>query len=322
MTRFTGLIPPICTPLDAAGGVDTESLRSLVEFQIDAGANGLFILGSSGEAIYLDDDERLLVARTAKAAVAGRVPLLVGALAPSPRRVRQQLELLEDVGADAFVVTAPFYAQLSDGEVEQHFRSAAAAAGAPVLAYDIPGNVGARIPERAAEVLLHDGTLAGLKDSSGDVDAFSELLKKLGPGRDAVLLSGSDTQAWRMIKEGADGLIPGLANVRPQLFTGLLRAAASGDDQAGGSHQAAIAILNGIFQVGTRFGLGRHASEIGALKHILRSEAVIRDAAPAWPLTALPEEAAVEVDRIVAAADERVRQATEQPSKANEENHD
>lgn len=83
--ELRGLIPPLCTPLTPEGAVDVDSLRSLVEFQLNAGASGVFVLGSSGEAIYLDDADRLLVATEAARAVAGRVPLLVGR---SPRRRR------------------------------------------------------------------------------------------------------------------------------------------------------------------------------------------------------------------------------------------
>ncbi|QXT63721.1 dihydrodipicolinate synthase family protein [Tessaracoccus palaemonis] len=291
-TTYHGLIPPICTPLTSDGAIDEASLHNIVEFQIDAGAQGIFVLGSSGEAIYLDDEDRLIVARAAAEAVAGRVPLLVGALAPSTNRVIQQLELLKGLGADAFVVTAPFYAAMSDTEILRHFQIAKGASSAPILAYDIPGNVGYKIRPATAVALLTDHTVAGLKDSSGDLDAFATVADQLGAGRDGALLSGADTTALRALAAGADGLIPGLSNIRPDLFIDLLSAHREGEVARAAALQRAIATLNQIFRIGADHGLGRHASEIGALKHVLVDRRVITTNRLPDPLEAYPAAAA------------------------------
>lgn len=288
MMRLAGLIPPLCTPLAHDGSIDVPSLRSLIEFQLEAGATGIFVLGSSGEAIYLDDAERRQVAEAAAGVVGGRVPLLIGALAPTTRRVIQQMGMLADVGADAFVVTAPFYAQPSPQEVAAHFRKSAAASPLPVLIYDIPGNVGYKIAPEIAVAVLRDGTIAGLKDSSGSLEDFARVAVDIGTDRVAALLSGADTTALRALEAGADGLIPGLANVRPDLFVDLLTAHAAGDRGRAGVIQDAIVTLNGIFRIGQEHGLGRHASEIGALKNVLVDRGVIRAPLSPEPLEPYP----------------------------------
>jgi 4-hydroxy-tetrahydrodipicolinate synthase len=306
MSAYRGLIPPICTPLTASGGVDVDSLRDLIDFQLSAGASGIFILGSSGEAIYLDDANRRLVAETARAAVGDRAPLLVGALAPTANRVVQQIRLLEPTGPDAFVVTAPFYAQPSNREIASHFRLAAAASPVPVLAYDIPGNVGYKLPADVSVELLSDGVIAGLKDSSGDVDEFEQIARRLGSAKSGALLSGADTTALRALDAGADGLIPGLANIRPDLFAALIEAHRSQHHVRAGALQRAISTLNDIFRVGVKYGLGRHASEIGALKHVLADRGVIADATSPCPLEPYPAEAREEALALAASIDHQL----------------
>lgn len=119
----------------------------------------------------------------------------MGALAPTITRVVQQFELLDGLGADAFVVTPPFYAAPSPREILSHFREAASASPVPVFAYDIPGNVGYKLDPALAAELLSEGTVTALKDSSGDLEAFAHVAALLGTPRRGTLLSGADTTA-------------------------------------------------------------------------------------------------------------------------------
>jgi len=306
MSTFTGLIPPICTPLTDTREIDVTSLNEIIEFQISQGASGIFVLGSSGEAIYLDDEQRRLVATAASRAVAGRVPLLLGALAPTARRVRQQIDLLAPVKADGFVLTAPFYAALSAAEIVEHFRYVAKYATLPVIAYDIPGNVGAKLENPVLATLLREGTVVGLKDSSGDVDAFRALAEELGTDRKCSLLSGADTKALDALDAGADGMVPGLSNIRPDLFLRLQEAHRAGNGAAARVLQDGIITLNGIFRIGQAHGLGRHASEIGALKHVLHERGVIATTRLPQPLSDYPDEARDDASALMNKVDRQV----------------
>ncbi len=300
--KFSGVIPPLCTPFADNGELDRESFRNLLDFQIDAGASAIFILGSSGEAIYLDDRVRLEVVDEARSHLKGRVPLIVGALAPSTLRVIQQISIIGD-DVDAFVMTGPFYAQLSEVETREHFTSVAKKCRRPIIAYDIPGNTGKKLPNGVLESLLKTGVLSGLKDSSGDIDTFEQLLECVGLSRTASLLSGADTYATKALSLGADGLVPGLSNIRPRMFTSLINANKNGDIEKEAGIQKAITMLNRVFHVGMDFGLGRHSSEIGALKHILKSEGRIAHSASPIPLQQFPAVAGEKVLEIVNDAD-------------------
>ncbi|MFV0425872.1 MAG: dihydrodipicolinate synthase family protein [Beutenbergiaceae bacterium] len=298
MTQFSGLIPPIITPLTPDGSVDHASLRSLIEFQLAAGVSGIFVLGSSGEAIYLDDGARVEVAGIAADALAGRAALLVGTLDSTPARVIAQSRLFKGVYVDGFVVTAPFYANPSPAEVTRHFHAIAAATQTPILAYDIPGNTGRRLDHTIVTELLTDGTIVGFKDSSGSLTEFRLILDALGENRTTAMLTGADTLADLAMILGADGLIPGLANVRPELFVSLLNAIRDGYSQQAVTYQSAITEFVSIFGAGQRYGLGRHASELGALKYLLHRRGVIEHTTVSAPMTPYPVDALRDVDTI------------------------
>ena len=312
MKTFTGLIPPICTPLTSDGDVDQASLRALIDSQVAAGAAGIFVLGSSGEAIYLTDQARRTVIDVAVEAVNGRIQLLVGALESTPSRVIDQARRVDGSRVDGIVVTAPFYANLSACEVALHFRAIADAVSVPVLAYDIPGNVGRRIDADTLIELLGDGTIAGLKDSSGSLTEFRIILDALGPERSAAMLTGADILADLALTLGADGLIPGLANIRPDLFIQLLNAHAAGQTKRVAAYQRAITALTAIFGAGQRYGLGRHASELGALKHFLHAQGIIKTTTVSAPLTPYPAEGLADLDRIHARIEDRLQQDLEE----------
>lgn len=316
MATFQGLIPPLCTPLNDDGGVDTDSLARLLEHQLSAGVDGVFVLGSSGEAAYLDDVARLTVVTVARATVAGAVPLLVGALDSTPARVIEQIRRLDATGLDGWVVTAPFYANCNNNEVAQHFRAIAAVSELPLLAYDIPGNVGRRLDVSVSAELLQDGVLAGLKDSSGTLDDLRRLIHEMGTPRSAALLTGVDALADLALTIGADGLIPGLANARPSYFVELIKAHNANDTATVDAYQDAILELTEIFSVGQRHGTGRHASELGALKHILASDRVIAEPIVSAPLTPYPTAAVAELTELVAGIDKRLEERLIAPDTA------
>jgi 4-hydroxy-tetrahydrodipicolinate synthase len=112
-TALHGVIPPIMTPLDAHGDLDLASLDRLITFLLESGVDGLFVLGSSGEAAYLTDQQRCLVVDRVIGQVAGQIAVLVGLVDTMPARVVEHGRQLLKPGVRAAVVTAPFYANLA-----------------------------------------------------------------------------------------------------------------------------------------------------------------------------------------------------------------
>ncbi|GAB3490418.1 dihydrodipicolinate synthase family protein [Flexivirga lutea] len=216
-TTYTGVIPPVVTPLHEDGTVDRRSLERLVQHLLDGGVDGLFALGSSGETVFLTDDQRDIALDVIVRTVAGSVPVMAGCIEPATPRVLERVRAAERLGADATVVTAPFYAIVGPHEIERHLRAVASASSLPVLAYDIPVCVGRKLSLELLLRLASEGVLAGVKDSSGDDVAFRQLRIGLDDQDDAgfALLTGHELVVDGMLLAGASGSVPGLGNVDP-----------------------------------------------------------------------------------------------------------
>ncbi|MEU6646340.1 dihydrodipicolinate synthase family protein [Saccharomonospora sp. NPDC046836] len=278
-----GVVPPLVTPLDEHGEVDRRSLERLVSYQLDAGVDGVFVGGSSGEIALLDTAQRRMAVEVTTSTVAGAVPVLVGAVDTGTRRVIEHARQAARLGADAVVVTAPFYIQPHPAEIVAHFRYVREAVDVPVVAYDIPSAVGARLTPEIVTELADAKTVVALKDSSGDLASFREILRRT----DLPTLSGSELFADIAIELGAAGLVPGLGNVDPHGYVRLHRAVRDGDIAAARAEQDRLARLFRIVSVADRGRIGFTAGALGAFKAALALRGVIDCPATNLPLSPL-----------------------------------
>jgi len=228
---FRGLIVPMLTPLTVDEELDEAGLRGTIEFLCSAGCDGLFILGSNGEGAMLRSAIRLAVARSACAIAAGRTPVICGVLETSTARVIEEVAALEAIDVAGYVVTTPLYFDgFNDDDLFRHFSRIAAATARPVLIYNIPQYATCPVSASLARRLAAIPNIVGLKDSSGNWEDFAELMTDR-PKPDFALLQGHHGLAAASLLGGADGLVPGYANLRPRLFADMLQAASIGDEQ-------------------------------------------------------------------------------------------
>ncbi|MET7444087.1 MULTISPECIES: dihydrodipicolinate synthase family protein [unclassified Streptomyces] len=293
-----GVVPPVCTPLDGLGEVDTVSLTRLVGHLVDGGVHGLFALGSTSEVAYLTDDQRATALRTVVTAASGRVPVLAGVIDTTTARVVQHARTAAELGADALVATAPFYTRTHTKEIAAHFRALRAAVDLPLFAYDIPVAVHSKLSAALVRELAEDGTLAGLKDSSGDEGGLRRLIVELG-GREGrangpvphfSVLTGSELTVDAALLAGADGVVPGIGNVDPAGYVRLYDAARAGDWDLAAREQERLIELFAMVDVGPEQDMGRSSSALGSFKHALRLLGVIDDGATVFPQIQLSDE--------------------------------
>ncbi|MFF0744924.1 dihydrodipicolinate synthase family protein [Streptomyces sp. NPDC004111] len=300
-----GVVPPVCTPLDAAGEVDTASLARLVGHLVDGGVHGLFALGSSSEVAFLTDRQRALALETVVEAAAGRVPVLAGVIDMTTPRVVEHARDALAAGADALVATAPFYARTHPVEIARHFRILRERADLPLFAYDLPVCVHSKLAPALVRELAEDGTLAGLKDSSGDEGSLRRLLVALGgrhgradgPAPAFSILTGSELTVDAALLAGADGVVPGLGNVDPAGYVRLYDAVRGGDLDTAVKEQERLVELFGMVDAGPEGEMGRNSSAIGAFKHALRLLGVFTHGTTADPQIPLGTEPVALVER-------------------------
>ncbi|MER8007288.1 dihydrodipicolinate synthase family protein [Streptomyces sp. NPDC094149] len=302
---LTGVVPPVCTPLTPDREVDVPSLLRLVDHLVGAGVDGLFVLGSTSEVAYLRDAQRRLVVESVTGHVGGRLPVLAGVVDMTTPRVLDHVAAVTAAGADAVVVTAPFYARTHPAEIARHFRLVAAASPVPVIAYDIPVAVHTKLPADVVLELAAEGVLAGLKDSSGDLAAFREVVTgaRVRPGITGFsVLTGSELLVDAALALGADGAVPGLANVDPDGYVRLHRLWRAGDREGARAEQERLCALFGLVSVGDPARMGGGSSALGAFKAALHLRGVIDCPATADPQIPLSPQEVRRVGRYLAAA--------------------
>ncbi|GAA2988671.1 MULTISPECIES: dihydrodipicolinate synthase family protein [Streptomyces] len=272
---YSGVIPPVVTPLTTDGELDRVSLDRVVGHLLDGGVSGLFALGSSGETAYLTPGQQDDVIKVITSASGGQVPVLVGAIETTTNRAIERARAAAALGADAVVATAPFYTRTHATEIDRHFRDIAAAVDLPLLAYDVPVCVHSKLDPELLLPLAAEGVLAGVKDSSGDDGSFRRLAIGARNLTGFSVLTGHELVVDAMMLSGADGSVPGLGNVDPHGYVRLHEAAVRGDWAAAKAEQDRLV---GLFDIVTAAAPGTAsatAAGLGAFKTALMLRGVI-----------------------------------------------
>ena len=262
---FSGVVPPVVTPDTPDHQLDVVSFERSINRRIEAGVDGLFFLGSSGEVVFATDERRDQIVREAVRIVNHRVPVLVGIIDTETERVLEHGRRALALGADALVATAPFYALGGPADVEEHFRILHQELDAPLFAYDIPVCVHTKLPWKMLARLGAEGVLAGVKDSSGDDVSFRYLVQENEKnGHPLTLLTGHEIVVDGALLSGADGSVPGLANVEPKGYVRMWKAAQDGNWAEVKREQDRLNEISHIFDVTT--GVQGYGAGVGAFK--------------------------------------------------------
>jgi len=300
MPMFTGVVPPVVTPLNADFTVDYASFTRVLEHLIDGGVHGLFVLGSTSEVVFHDADTRKSILEHAIKITNGRVPVLVGTIDPTTDRVINHSRIAKSAGADAVVVTAPFYARTNQSETIDHFRYIKDAVDLPIIAYDIPVCVGLKLDRKTTVTLAKEGAIAGLKDSSGDDGNLRYVLADMQGDANFFGMTGSEIVVDSVLAMGAHGVVPGLANVDPHGYVKLWNLVQSGDFAGARTEQERLCKLFEIVWISSaRTSAG--SAGVGAFKTAMRQLGIIANNTMARPQRHLNAEETSKVDAILKA---------------------
>jgi 4-hydroxy-tetrahydrodipicolinate synthase len=211
MKSFRGTYTVMITPSTVAGEVDVAALRAFVDWQIREGIHGLIPLGSTGEFLSLDDDEKVLVAETVIAQAAGRVPVLIGTGAEDTREVVRQSRRAERLGADGVMIIPPFYSTPTDDELVHHYKTVADAISLPIMVYNNPATANVDLkPPLVARLAEIDNCLY-IKESTLEVTRVRDIIRLCG---DRMTVFGG-ILGYESFLEGAQGWVAVASNVVP-----------------------------------------------------------------------------------------------------------
>lgn len=248
--EIRGIITAMVTPFDENQKINETAARQLVDKLIGQGVHGLFILGTNGEFHVLSDDEKVEFAKIVIDQAAHRVPVYVGAGACGTQETIKLAQRMEAVGADALSVISPYFIAPTQQELADHYCSVAEAVNIPIIMYNIPKNTGVNIEPETVKSLIGVKNIAGIKDSSGNMENMQGYIDA-GEGSDFVVLVGSDSKILPALKIGAAGAIAGTSNVIAKLDVSIYDNYLNGNMEAAEQAQKDIDVLRGVLKLGT-----------------------------------------------------------------------
>lgn len=229
MHKFSGVIPPVVSPMNSSDELDVEAVDRIVEHLIQGGVSGLFVLGTTGEGPSLTYQMRYEMVERTCDQVKGRIPVLVGVTDTSLAESIALAEHAAASGAAAIVAAAPFYFDVSQNALEAWFRELADRSPLPVMLYNMPSCVGVTLDLAIVESLSHHPNIAGIKDSGGDWTYFQQLCHQHRDRDDFVIFMGPEELLAEAVAAGANGGVCGGANLLPQVYSRLYLAAVRND---------------------------------------------------------------------------------------------
>jgi len=221
-----GSLVALVTPF-SDGALDLAALRSLVEWQIAQGSQGLVPCGTTGETPALSEREWRLVAETVIDQAAGRVPVIVGAGTNATSTTIERTRIARELGATAAMIVTPYYNRPQQEGILRHVVAIADRVDLPLVLYNVPSRTGINLMPDTVVRLLELAPIAAVKESSGSLDQVSELV--LATEGRAAVLSGDDSLTLPVMSVGGTGVVSVLANIAPSATRALVDAALIGD---------------------------------------------------------------------------------------------
>jgi len=252
---FKGVITPMITVLDKERKIDYEGNRLVIERLIENGMNGILFLGSMGEFFALTTEEKQAFIRFAVKAVNGRVPVLVGTGGTILKEVVDLTNFAQREGADGAVVVSPYYLKLDNDTLYRFYASVARATTLPIMLYNFPDRTSVSLePELVLKLALEFSNIVAIKDTVDTISHTRRLIQVVKGGRpEFCVLSGIDEYLLPNLTAGGDGVLCGLTNVVPAVFSGLLKAFREKDFDGVLAAQRKISLLMNIYDVSSSF---------------------------------------------------------------------
>ena len=243
---FEGCGTALVTPFTEDYKVDYDAYAASVDRQVKAGVHFLVPLATTGETPTLNAEEKKKLLRITRERV-GDMPLLAGCGTNSLDGTLANMELLEDCGADAWLIVVPYYNKPTQEGQYRYFKAVAENSTKPIVIYNVPGRTGANMEAGTVIRLAEDcPKIVGIKEASGRYDQVSEIIRR-APGSFSVL-SGDDDMTLAFMATGGQGVISVASNVAPAEVSAMCSAMLEGNlKTARGLHHRLFPLFKGCF---------------------------------------------------------------------------
>lgn len=248
--EITGCWVPLVTPLNQDLSVDESGLKTLVDYFIDQGADGLVPVGTTGESPTLDHDEHSKVIELTIKYSDGRVPIMAGTGSNSTAEAVSLTVHAEEAGADATLQVAPYYNKPNQSGMYAHFAAVAEATKLPIIIYNIPGRTSKNVdPETILSLARDYGNIVGVKDAAASMGQTMALMEGMRALESPFYhLTGEDALTFPNLCLGGSGAISAVANVICPEMVAMCRLAREGKwEEAREIHYKCLDIIRVLF---------------------------------------------------------------------------
>lgn len=254
MKKLTGTGVALVTPFKTDESVDVESLKNLVKYVTEGGVDYLVVLGTTGESVTLDQDEKDLVVKTVKETNEGKLPVVLGMGGNNTAALLKNIENTDFTGVDAILSVSPFYNKPTQQGIYLHYKEVAEKSPVPVVLYNVPGRTGSNIDSDTTLQLAELDNIAAIKEASGDLEQCMRIIKD--KPEDFLVISGEDALTLPIISSGGKGVISVAANAFPSIYSGMVHAALEDNmNLSRKNHYSLLEIISYLFKEGNPGGI-------------------------------------------------------------------
>jgi 4-hydroxy-tetrahydrodipicolinate synthase len=268
--QLKGSMVAIVTPFLENGDIDYDAFGQLMEDQITAGTDGIVVCGPTGESPSFTDEEFEAIFSFAAKKSNGRIPIIAGSGTNDTRECVSRSILAQHCGADALLISSPYYNKPTEEGLYQHFAAIAKAVDIPIVLYNVPGRTAVNMSSGLTLRLANDfENIVATKEASGDLNLINEILINRPEG--FLVYSGDDALTLPMMVCGADGVISVIANIVPKEFKAMVRACLDKDwDTAKDLHQKLYRLMQLSMIETNPIPTKTALAEMGKIKEVYR----------------------------------------------------
>ena len=215
MEIFKGSGVALVTPFDKYGNVDYETLKKLIDFQIENETDAIIICGTTGESSTLSYEEHQKCIQTCIEHVNKRIPVIAGTGSNCTKSAITMSKEAEQLGADGLLIVTPYYNKTTQKGLINHYSKIAEQVKIPIILYNVPSRTGCNIePETVKEIVKRNPNVVAIKEASGNITNVAKIIDLLEGKIDVY--SGNDNQIVPILSLGGIGVISVVANILPR----------------------------------------------------------------------------------------------------------
>ncbi|MEM9685801.1 MAG: dihydrodipicolinate synthase family protein [Bacteroidota bacterium] len=224
--QWKGVYPAVTTKFTANGDLDIPAFLRNIEYQVEAGIDGVVIGGSLGESSTISHDERLELAKATLNSVGDKIDVILNVAEGSTRKAIELVKRTEAIGVHGLMLLPPMMYKPTDQEVADYFRDVATNTKLPVMLYNNPVDYKIEVTFEIFEQLMPLENIQAVKESTRDISNVTRMRNRFGDR--FKILCGVDTLAMEELLMGADGWVAGLVDAFPRETVAIYRLVKAG----------------------------------------------------------------------------------------------